>query len=87
MFCRTAFRKSKNRVSESDVITINRFLGHCTAKYKDIGLKLCIFCHLFLKNRNFDFWGLKHKISKIRNSHFVKRVILHLLVFAGGVLL
>ena len=41
LFCCTTIGNSKNRVSKNDVITINRFLGHFTAKNKDIGWKFC----------------------------------------------
>ena len=40
--------------------------------------KILDFLAFIFENGNFDFWGLKHNISKIRNSHFVERVILHL---------
>ena len=33
-----------------------------------------------MKNRSFDFWGSKYKISKIRDFHLAERVICHLLV-------
>ena len=33
------------------------------------------------------FWALNPKVSKILVSHFVERVILHLLVFVGCILL
>ena len=37
------------------------------------------FCKGFPKNIDFSkFWGLKLKILKFRDSHFVERVILHL---------
>ena len=36
---------------------------------------------------NFDFWGQKPKILKIRDSHFVVRFILHLLMLFACVLL
>ena len=31
----------KNAIQKSDVITFTWFLGHCTAKNEDIGLKFC----------------------------------------------
>ena len=41
--------------------------------------------YLWKKNRNFDKWGQKPRISKIRDSYFVEHFILHLLVFVGCV--
>ena len=41
LFCHTTLRNTKNRVSKSDFITLAWFLGHCKAKNKGIGLKLC----------------------------------------------
>ena len=32
----------KNAFQKCDVITFNRFFGHCTAKNEDIALKFCM---------------------------------------------
>ena len=110
LFWRTTIRNSKNQVSKNDVMTINRFLGHCTARIKilawncihllvthssiacipvllDIYKILDCLAFIFEKSKLW-FFGIKiPKMSKIRDTNFVERVILHLIVLAGCVLL
>ena len=56
---RTTLKNSQTRVSKSDVITLTCFLGHCTAKNKDFGLRFCTLFLALSSIRYIPFFGYR----------------------------